>query len=147
MRRLMLIHGVNLNLLGKRDVIHYGHLTLKTIEKLTKYEAKKHGYHLICYQSNHEGRLIDKLQSKTYHCAGIIINPGAFTHYSYALHDAILDTRLPCVEVHLSQLSEREAFRQHSVIAPACIKSICGKKEQGYLEAVQALTENLRSCK
>lgn len=147
MRNLLLIHGVNLNILGKRDVSHYGHLTLKDIEDFTQREAKKHGLNVICYQSNHEGDLVDKLQSAAAHCVGVIINAGAFTHYSYGLHDALIDTKLPIIEVHLSDLSLREVWRQHSVIAPACIKVIAGKKEQGYREAVIALVEHLQSCK
>ena len=145
MHNLLLIHGVNLNALGKRDLSHYGHLTLKDIEDFTRNEAKKHGLNVICYQSNHEGDLVDKLQSEAAHCVGVIINPGAFTHYSYGLHDALVDTKLPTIEVHLSDLSQREAWRQQSVIAPACIKVIAGKKELGYREAVITLVEYLQS--
>ncbi len=145
MRNLLLIHGVNLNALGKRDASHYGYLTLKDIEDLTLSEAKKYGLNVICYQSNHEGNLVDKLQKEATHCIGIIINPGAFTHYSYGLHDTLVDTKLPTIEVHLSDLSQREAWRQHSVIAPACLKVIAGKREQGYREAVIALAEYLQS--
>lgn len=144
MPNLLLLHGVNLNVLGKRDAMHYGSLTLTELEALTAREAEKHGFGLITYQSNHEGDLVDKLQSQAAHCLGIIINPGAFTHYSYALHDALLDTTLPAIEVHLSAVNQREPWRKHSVIAPACINVIAGKKEQGYLQAVNELIAYLQ---
>lgn len=143
MRNILLLHGINLNALGKRDVQHYGALTLRDIENITVIEAQKFDYNIIAYQSNHEGDLVDKLQAEAQHCAGIIINPGAFTHYSYGLHDALVDTNLPVIEVHLSDIDTREAWRRHSVIAPACIKVIKGKKEQGYSEAVNLLIEYL----
>ena len=144
MNTLLLIHGANLNFLGRRDSNHYGYLTLQNIEELTMIEAKKYDFQLIGYQSNHEGSLIDKLQEESSHCVGIIINPGAFTHYSYALHDALLDTQLPVVEVHLSDISQRESWRRTSVTAPACIKLISGKKEEGYREAVRVLVTHLQ---
>lgn len=142
--KILLLHGPNLNLLGHRDTTHYGQLTLKNIEILCKIEAKKHNLSLITYQSNHEGNLIDTLQNKASRCAGIIINPGALTHYSYALYDALLDTQKPTVEVHLSKINKREKWRSHSVIAPACIKVIAGKKERGYLDAITTLAEHLQ---
>lgn len=143
MPNILLIHGANLNLLGQRDAVHYGTLTLKDIEDITQEEAEKYGYHIIPYQSNHEGYIVDQLQSNAPDCVGIIINPGAFTHYSYSLHDALLDTNLPVIEVHLSDLMQRDEWRRNSVIAPACIKVIMGKKEQGYREAVQLMAECL----
>lgn len=144
MRNILLIHGVNLNALGKRDSTHYGTLTLKDIQDITANEAEKHGFSITPYQSNHEGNLVDKLQSEAIHCVGIIINPGAFAHYSYGLHDALIDTKLPVIEVHLSDLSQREIWRKNSVTAQACIKVIEGKKEQGYREAVKVLAEYLQ---
>jgi len=120
-------------------------LTLKEIEQVTITAAKAFDLDVMCYQSNHEGDLIDILQAQTDQCVGIIINAGAFTHYSYALHDAILDTQLPAVEVHLSNLAEREAWRQQSVITPSCLKVISGKKEKGYQEAVAFLAEVIKS--
>lgn len=145
-RNILLIHGANLNRLGQRDARHYGSLTLKDIERMTQQEAEKVGYHIIPYQSNHEGNIVDYLQSQAPVCAGIIINPGAFTHYSYSLYDALLDTHLPAIEVHLSDLTQREIWRRQSVIAPACIQVIMGKKEQGYREAVRLMKEYLQSC-
>lgn len=144
MSNILLMHGINLNALGKRDATHYGVLTLQDIEKVAVDEAKKHGFEMICYQSNHEGHLVDTLQSAASECVGIIINPGAFSHYSYGLHDALLDTGLPVIEVHLSDISERESWRKHSVTAAACMTVIKGKKERGYQEAVQTLVEYLR---
>lgn len=144
MDKILLMHGPNLNALGMRNPEHYGHLTLEHIEVLTIEEAKKSDYEVDCYQSNHEGDLIDKLQSESSRCVGIIINPGALTHYSYALYDALLDTKLPIVEVHLSDIKQREAWRSISVTAPACIQVIWGKKEKGYIEAVNILVEHIR---
>jgi 3-dehydroquinate dehydratase-2 len=137
------MHGANLNWLGKRDPMQYGTLSLKDIETLVEDKAHSLGYEVRVYQSNHEGALIDTLQAQSSECAGIIINPGAFTHYSYALYDALIDTRLPIVEVHLSAIHEREEWRRHSVTAPASLTLISGKKEQGYLEAVAFLIEHL----
>jgi 3-dehydroquinate dehydratase-2 len=147
MRNILLIHGVNLNALGKRDLVHYGALTLKDIEDITTKEAEKYGFSTTLYQSNHEGDLVDTLQSEGPRCVGIIINPGAFSHYSYALHDALIDTQLPAIEVHLSDLKQREVWRKNSVTAPACIKVIEGKKEQAYRDAVKILAEYLTSNK
>lgn len=140
---ILLLHGINLNILGKRDTEHYGFLTLEDLENITKNEAKKFGYKVAAYQSNYEGALINKLQAETKDSVGIIINAGAFTHYSYGLHDALRDTHLPVIEVHLSDIHKREIWRKYSVIAPVCIKTIKGKKEQGYIEAVKVLIEYL----
>jgi len=141
MKKILLMHGPNLNVLGRRDAKHYGQCTLKNIENLCKTAAKSHQLSVLTYQSNHEGDLIDTLQIETPRCAGIIINPGALTHYSYALYDALLDTQLPIVEVHLSKIKQRESWRSQSVTAAACIKVIWGKKEKGYLEAITTLVE------
>lgn len=143
MKKILLIHGPNLNKLGARDSSHYGTLTLKSIEDLVGAEAQKLGLEVYAFQSNHEGALIDFLQEEAASAAGIIINPGAFTHYSYALHDALLDAKVPCVEVHLSDIKSREPWRQISVTAPACIAQISGKKDQGYIEALQLLTAKI----
>lgn len=140
---ILLMHGPNLNLLGKRDSQHYGHLTLVDIENLTQEAAKQHGFSLDTYQSNHEGALIDTLQSRPPDTVAIIINPGALTHYSYALYDALLDTQLPIVEVHLSKIDQREKWRSISVTAPACIEVIWGEKEKGYVRAVEVLALHL----
>ena len=143
MATILLIHGPNLNRLGKRDANHYGHTTLHDIEALVTAEAEKMGHTIKSFQSNHEGAIIDFLQHKGGTAAGIIINAGALTHYSYALHDALVDTGLPCVEVHLSDIHSREEWRKKSVTAPACIAMIAGKKEAGYVEAIKLLQQRL----
>ncbi len=139
MKKILLVHGPNLNLLGKRDHKHYGSLTLCDIEKLVELECGKLGVQLEAFQSNHEGEIIDLLQNKTGPANGIIINPGALAHYSYALHDALVDTGLPCMEVHLSDVENRGDWRKISVTAPACIAKISGKRARGYLEALELL--------
>src|SRR3989344_3691518 len=140
---ILLVYGPNLNMLGTRDAAHYGTVTLAGIETLVTDEAKKAGHEIKAFQSNHEGALVDWLQKESPAAAGIIINPGALTHYSYALHDALVDTQLPVVEVHLSDINAREEWRKHSVTAPACIGVVSGKKEQGYIEALTLLISNL----
>lgn len=143
MKNILLIHGSNLNLLGKRDVKQYGSVTLAELETLVSNEAKKHGLEVLSFQSNHEGALIDFIQTKAKEAVGIIINPGALTHYSYALHDALVDAQLPAIEVHLTNINNREEWRKISVTAPACVAQIMGKKEEGYVEAVQTLHQHL----
>ena len=143
MSTLLLIHGPNLNRLGKRDAAHYGTKTLADIEGMVNGEAQKLGHTVKTFQSNHEGALIDFLQAESGNAAGIIANLGAFTHYSYALHDALVETGLPCVEVHLSDIASREPWRRVSVTASACIGQVAGKKEKGYLEALALLSQHL----
>jgi len=145
MKKILLLHGANLNKLGQRNTDHYGELSLQDIEAQVALEAEKCNFQILAYQSNHEGLLIDKLQAESPQCCGIILNPGAFTHYSYALHDALIDTQLPAIEVHLSNIQNREAWRKHSVIAPACMDVIYGKKIAGYLEAVHKLVEYIHA--
>ncbi len=143
MKTILLIHGPNLNQLGQRNPDHYGTFTLEQLEHEVREYAASKQYAVLTFQSNHEGALIDTIQTHTDNTVAVIINPGAFTHYSYALHDAIIDSKLPTVEVHLSDIKAREPWRAHSVIAPACFCSIAGKKLQGYLEAVDILVERL----
>ena len=144
MKTILLIHGPNLNMLGSRDSKHYGSSTLKDLVTLVARETKKRGARVKAFQSNHEGALIDFIQKNAPKAVGVIINAGALTHYSYALHDALVDSRLPAIEVHLSDIKKREAFRRKSVIAPACKKTISGKKEKGYSEAVEALSKLIK---
>ena len=144
MNTILLIHCPNLNMLGARDAAHYGTLTLKALEEKVRHEAECHGYSVLAFQSNHEGALIDWLQEKSPTAMGIIINPGALTHYSYALHDALVDANVPTVEVHLSDIHHREAWRSVSVIQGACCTQISGKQEQGYLEAVNYLVTYIK---
>src|SRR3989344_2364142 len=140
MKKILLIHGPNLNLLGERDAALYGNFTLARIEGKVKKEAKKFGARIMTFQSNHQGALIDFLQ-KHGEADGIIINPGALSHYSYALHDALLDSSAEKVEVHLSDIFKREKWRGVSITAPACEKIISGKKMNGYLEALRYLAK------
>jgi 3-dehydroquinate dehydratase II len=141
MKTVLLIHGPNLNLLGRREAKIYGAKTLSQLQNLVKVRARGFKMSIKAFQSNHEGALIDFLQKQSPKASGVIINPGALTHYSYALHDALIDANIPCIEVHLSDIKSREKWRKKSVTAAACIKTIWGKKERGYLEALQILND------
>ena len=143
MKTILLIHGPNLNMLGRRDAKHYGSLTLPTLVQKVAAAAKGHGLRVKAYQSNYEGGIIDFLQKNAPKAAGVIINPGAYTHYSYAIHDALLDTKLPAIEVHLSKVTERESWRAKSVTAPACIAVFAGEKEKSYEKAVTEMARVL----
>lgn len=145
MKKILLIHGPNLNLLGKRDHHHYGHLTLAQLEKQVSEYAVRLGFEIKKFQSNHEGDLIDWIQKNSSKSLGLIINPGALTHYSYALHDALLDAHIPCVEVHLSKVQNRESWRKISVTAAACVAVISGKQELGYFEALDYLKKHYQA--
>ncbi len=140
MKKILLIHGPNLNRLGKRDPSHYGVKSLKELEDFVKAKA---ACEVLCFQSNHEGALIDFIQAECESASGILINPGALTHTSYALHDALVDSGLPCVEVHLSNVKDREAWRAVSVTLPACLTSFYGKQEASYKEGLDYLLKHL----
>jgi len=143
--KFIVLNGPNLNLLGTREPEIYGNETLEQIMEQIKSEARSLGCELDSYQSNHEGELIDKIhQARNDDYAGIIINPGAYTHTSIALRDAINGINLPTVEVHLSNIHAREEFRQRSYIAPVAIGQICGFGAQGYHLALQALLGHIR---
>jgi 3-dehydroquinate dehydratase-2 len=144
MNKILLLHGPNLNLLGRRESEHYGDFSLTHIENIVTETALRFNYRVTSFQSNHEGYIIDKIQLESPYISGIIINPGAHTHYSFAIYDALRDAKLPTVEVHLSDISQREVWRQKSIISSACIKTIAGKKEKGYIEAVEYLVEALK---
>lgn len=133
---LLILHGPNLNLLGEREPEVYGSQTLDDINDRIKQHAKSGGHDIRIYQTNHEGDLVDYLHKNRFWADGIIINPGALTHYSYVLRDAIASVKPPCIEVHLSEISEREKFRQISVIKDVCIQQIKGKGLNSYLEAI-----------
>ncbi|MBN1781295.1 type II 3-dehydroquinate dehydratase [bacterium] len=140
---ILVIHGPNLNLLGEREPEIYGDMTLEQLNlEITQYAWKK-GIQVECFQSNHEGAIIDFIHENRKSADGIIINPGALTHYSYALHDALKSVDVPAVEVHLSDIHSREDFRSISVTAPACIAQISGKGKMGYLEAIATLVRHL----
>ncbi|WP_165173534.1 type II 3-dehydroquinate dehydratase [Adlercreutzia sp. ZJ242] len=139
MKKILLMNGPNLDMLGVRDPAIYGTDTLASIEaEVVAYGAER-GAQVDCFQSNHEGALVDKLHEAHGVYDGIVYNPGAHTHYSYALHDAVECIDVPVVEIHISDISQREEFRRTSVIAPACIAQIKGKGKAGYLEAVDVL--------
>ena len=145
--RILVINGPNLNMLGKRDAEHYGTDTLEYLEQALTEKGKALGCELIFFQSNHEGAIIDFIQKKASAADGILINPGALTHYGYSLHDALADSGLPVVEVHLSDIQAREEWRQISVISDIVIKQISGLKTKSYLLGLEALVEHIRSQK
>lgn len=142
--RILLLNGPNLNLLGKRDVSVYGVKALADIESTMGATARELGAELLCFQSNTEGALIDFLQQEAPLAQGIIINPGALTHYGLSLRDALADTRLPIIEVHLSNIHAREDWRQKSVIAPISIGQVSGLGWRGYQAALDALIGHLK---
>jgi 3-dehydroquinate dehydratase-2 len=142
--RILVINGPNLNMLGKRETKHYGTDTLPSIERALTDKRKALGCELVFFQSNHEGGIIDFIQEKATGADGILINPGALTHYGYSLHDALVDSGLPVVEVHLSDIHAREKWRQISVISDLVIKQISGLKTQSYLLGLEALVKHIR---
>ena len=142
--RILIINGPNLNMLGEREPEIYGSMALSDIEASITEKAAADGAEVGFFQSNHEGALIDSIQQAQGHYDAIVMNPGAFTHYSYALRDAVSSVSVPVVEVHLSNVSSREDFRSKSVIAPACIGQISGFGAHSYLLGVQAVLEVLR---
>ncbi len=146
MTTICVIHGPNLNFTGIRQPEIYGSRTLDDINQAISQAAKQIGLETEFFQSNHEGAIIDKIQEcHLRHFDGIIINPGAFTHYSYAIHDALAGTDIPAIEVHLSNIHKRDEFRRKSVTAPACMGQICGFGEYGYIMALHALKTKLEN--
>lgn len=137
--RILVLNGPNLNLLGTREPEIYGHETLKDVEELCRAAAAQAGYEVEFLQSNHEGVLIDAIHAARGQVAGIVVNPGAFTHTSIALADAISGVQLPVIEVHISNVHRREAFRHHSYISPVAASIIVGAGVNGYVLGVQQL--------
>ncbi len=141
-----MINGPNLNLLGEREPQIYGKESLLEIMEWLQLQPVARGHHLSWVQSNHEGTLIDYLHEAKAKMDGILINPGALAHYSFALRDAIAAVGLPTVEVHLSDINTREDFRKVSVIKEVCIGHITGLGKNSYVEGLKLLLENLASC-
>ena len=140
--RILIINGPNLNLLGIREPEIYGNSTYKDLCGKVNAYAIENGIDVEIYQSNHEGDLVDKIQASLKEFDGIVINPAAYTHTSVALLDALKAVGLPAVEVHISDVSKREEFRQVSFIRSACQKTISGKGFDGYIEAIDYLVQN-----
>ena len=146
--KLYIINGPNLNMLGIREPDKYGNENYETLVSLVKAHCENLGIEPTFYQSNHEGDLVDKIQEAYFKGAdGIVINPGAYTHTSIALLDAVKATKLPCVEVHISKIEEREDFRQISYIRMAAVKTITGHGIKGYLEGCDFLFEMINGIK
>ena len=141
--KILVIHGPNINLTGKREPGHYGTETLDDINAQILAYAKEKGLECETMQSNHEGAIIDFIHGAMQDCAGIILNAGAYTHYSYAIHDAIAAVPVPCIEVHFSNVHARGGWRDTSVIAPACIGCIAGFGKQSYLLALDYFARTL----
>lgn len=147
MIRILLIHGPNLNLLGKRSPEIYGTSSLDEINTRMRGIAEQGGAELRTFQSNSEGALIDAIHEAADWADGIVINPGAYAHYSYAIRDALASVSLPAIEVHLSNIYAREEFRRHSVISPAVIGCISGLGWRSYACGIQAMIEILQDRK
>lgn len=139
MKKILVVNGPNLNMLGKREPGIYGLETLKDVENKVKKRADELGCEVEFFQSNFEGELINKIHEAYEGYDGVVINPGALSHYSYAMHDALTSISIPKIEVHISNLHRREEFRRVSVTAPACIGQICGLGTDGYVYALEAL--------
>jgi 3-dehydroquinate dehydratase II len=140
-KRVEVMHGVNFDVLGRRPAAHYGGITLNQLEVQVQRFARELDLVVTFSQTNHEGEFCEALHQTT--ANGLVLNPGAWTHYSWAIRDALEVTGLPAVEVHLSPVDEREAWRRLSVVRDLCIGSVQGKGVEGYREALELLKENL----
>ncbi|MEO8282585.1 MAG: type II 3-dehydroquinate dehydratase [Pseudarthrobacter sp.] len=140
---ILVINGPNLNLLGTREPEKYGSSTLADVERLAANAAEAHGFEVECVQSNHEGVLLDVIHAARANAVGIVLNAGAFTHTSVALRDALAAVQLPAVEVHITNVHQREEFRHHSYLSPVCAAVIVGAGVFGYKLAIDYLAEAL----
>ena len=138
---ILVINGPNLNMLGIREPAHYGRETYPDLVKKIEKHCEAKGIEVEFFQSNHEGDLVDRIQEAYGNSDGIVINPGAYTHTSIAILDAVKSVSIPTVEVHISKVEEREDFRQISYVRLACVKTITGHGTDGYLEAIDFLSE------
>jgi 3-dehydroquinate dehydratase-2 len=143
--QLLVLHGPNLNLLGRREPGLYGHLSLDAIQSRLQQEAARLTVNLDCFQSNHEGELVDRIHAASGVVDGILINAGAYTHTSIALRDALLGVAIPYVELHLSNTHAREPFRQHSFLADKAVGVICGFGADSYRLALEGLVAHLQA--
>lgn len=139
MKKILVIHGPNLNLLGEREPGYYGKDSFESVNREIAEKASALGFECEIYQSNHEGAIIDKLHAARLECAGVVMNAGAYTHYSYAIRDAIAAIKIPVVEVHMSNIHARDEFRHTSVIALVCAGQIAGFGKNSYLLGIEAL--------
>ncbi len=142
--KILVLNGPNLNILGIRDNNIYGEMSLGAINQMLQTQADKQSIALLFFQSNHEGALIDFLQKNAQSAQGVLINPGALTHYGYALRDALIDTTLPIVEVHLSDITKREDFRKTNVLEGIILDQVMGMKEKSYTEGLKKLIEHIK---
>ena len=139
-KRILVLHGPNLNLLGRREPEVYGKLTLPELNALLQAKAAELGVTVECVQTNHEGVMVDTIQAAEGRFDFILINPAAFTHYSVAILDALKAVNIPAIEVHISNIHQREEFRHHSVTVAGCVGQICGLGFAGYALAMEALS-------
>ena len=141
--RIEVMHGVNLDQLGRRDPAHYGSLDLPALERQIGTWATEMGLSVRFFQTNHEGDFVEHLHEVMNLADGIVLNPGAWTHYAWAIHDALELVQLPAIEVHISAVDEREPWRQLSVIRDLCLATVSGKGADGYREALELLKKEL----
>jgi 3-dehydroquinate dehydratase-2 len=146
-QKILVIHGPNLNMLGKREPDTYGHQTLDEINTMLKTRANRLGLFLETFQSNHEGEIVDKIQQANDSFDGIIINPAAYTHTSIAIRDALIMLDIPFVEIHLSNIYKREKFRQVSMVSDIATAQIAGFGSHGYILALEGLAQELSRSK
>jgi 3-dehydroquinate dehydratase II len=142
-QRIEVMHGVNLDQLGRRDPYHYGDLSLARLERTISEAAERRGQRVRFFQTNHEGDFVEHLHGLEGMADGLILNPGAWTHYAWAIRDALELTAVPAVEVHLSDVDNREAWRRQSVLEGLCIGRVAGRGPEGYDDALDILAREL----